>query len=305
MKIIIVNQSRPDAHAFCLSNWLLVCCLLCVVTFCFSTGIFFASYIADSQSVVSLSKDEIVNWRSAIEKQGQDISSVKVSTDRELSAIAVQVARLHGRLLRLDALGERIIAIANLDSDEFDFSIPAAQGGEEANEYGSHEIPAFMRTLDDVAIRVGRREQQLEVLEGFLLDKKIRKDVFIEGRPLAKGWISSEFGYRTDPFTGRIVWHKGIDFAGKEGSKVFSVGAGVVTWSGERGGYGELVEISHGKGFVTRYAHNRNTLVKRGQIVEKGQEIACIGNTGRSTGPHVHFEVIKDGRNVNPAHFVR
>ncbi|HEX4389201.1 MAG TPA: M23 family metallopeptidase, partial [Steroidobacteraceae bacterium] len=125
-----------------------------------------------------------------------------------------------------------------------------------------------------------------------------------EGRPVANGFISSYFGERADPFDGLETFHKGVDFAGTPGSPVVAVAAGVVTWAGERTGYGRLIEINHGDGFATRYAHNERTLVTVGQTVKRGERIALMGSTGRSTGPHVHFEVLRNGRQVNPLSFV-
>ncbi|WLD59652.1 M23 family metallopeptidase [Salinispirillum sp. LH 10-3-1] len=116
--------------------------------------------------------------------------------------------------------------------------------------------------------------------------------------------MSSRFGYRTDPFTGRITWHNGLDFAGRQGIDVMAVAAGVVVYSGDRGGYGNTVDINHGGGYVTRYAHNKENLVSVGDIVEKGQPIALLGSTGRSTAPHVHFEVYLNGRAVDPAPYI-
>jgi murein DD-endopeptidase MepM/ murein hydrolase activator NlpD len=131
------------------------------------------------------------------------------------------------------------------------------------------------------------------------------KSAIPSGKPVKNGWVSSYYGYRTDPFNGKKVFHDGLDFAGKEGSKVYAVADGIVTWKGRRNGYGELVEIDHGNGYVTRYAHNKTVIAEQGQKVTKGQAIALMGSTGRSTGPHVHFEVLRDGKSVNPYKFVQ
>jgi murein DD-endopeptidase MepM/ murein hydrolase activator NlpD len=137
-----------------------------------------------------------------------------------------------------------------------------------------------------------------------MLSRDLNDSIRPEGRPVLQGFISSYFGERNDPITGREEFHKGVDFAGNEGDAVVAVAAGVVTWSGERSGWGNLVEIDHGKGYVTRYAHNERTLVTVGQTVTRGQSIALMGSTGHSTGPHVHFEVLHNGRQVNPLAFI-
>jgi murein DD-endopeptidase MepM/ murein hydrolase activator NlpD len=117
--------------------------------------------------------------------------------------------------------------------------------------------------------------------------------------------MSSYYGRRTDPFTGKPANHKGVDFAGKAGASVFAVADGVVTWSSKRYGYGELVEINHGNGYSTRYAHNSENLVAVGDEVSKGETVALMGDTGRATGPNLHFEVLHQGKQVNPVNFVR
>ena len=126
-----------------------------------------------------------------------------------------------------------------------------------------------------------------------------------QGRPVNSGWISSYFGKRTDPFTGKPANHRGVDFAGKMGAEIIAVADGVVTWSSSRYGYGELVEINHGNGYSTRYAHNSENLVAVGDEVRKGQTVALMGETGRATGPNLHFEVLKNGHRVNPVNFIR
>ena len=127
----------------------------------------------------------------------------------------------------------------------------------------------------------------------------------MSGLPVLKGWVSSHYGQRTDPFSGKLAMHNGLDFAGKEGSDVVAVAAGVVTWTGSKTGYGELVEISHDDGYVTRYAHNKENLVRAGDVVRKGETIALMGSSGRSTGAHVHYEVYKHGRPVDPSSYLR
>jgi len=158
--------------------------------------------------------------------------------------------------------------------------------------------------IDRLDKRVQLRDSQLSALENVILARDLKKQIHPEGRPVNQGFISSYFGEREDPFTGREAYHKGVDFAGSAGEDVVAVAAGVVTWSGERSGYGNLVEINHGDGYVTRYAHNERTLVKVGDTVKRGETIALMGSTGHSTGPHVHFEVLRNGRQVDPLSFI-
>ena len=133
----------------------------------------------------------------------------------------------------------------------------------------------------------------------------MESDSFIGGKPLDSGWIASGFGQRPDPFTGKLSFHSGIDFtSGKPGAEINTVAAGVVTWSGPKSRYGLTVEGNHGNGFVTRYSHAEELFVGVGDLVRKGQNIALVGSTGRSTGPHVHFEIYKNGRVVDPTVYI-
>ena len=158
--------------------------------------------------------------------------------------------------------------------------------------------------LADLESKVELRDAQLAALENVILARELNKQIVPDGRPVRAGFISSYFGQRQDPFSGHQVFHKGLDFAGKAGAEVVSVAAGVVTFTGHRSGYGSLVEVSHGNGYVTRYGHNQKIMVQVGQTVQRGESLALIGSTGRSTGPHVHFEVLRNGRQVNPMSFI-
>jgi murein DD-endopeptidase MepM/ murein hydrolase activator NlpD len=212
---------------------------------------------------------------------------------------------MNANVIRLDALGKRLTRMANLDDGEFDFGHPPALGGAESGADGQPaQIPNLSAMVDDLQSQLSSREQQLGVLENLILTRELNKQVYPEGRPVQEGWISSYFGRRADPFTGYSAVHKGLDFAGPEGTRVMSVAAGLVTYAGDRAGYGQMVEINHGNGLSTRYCHNEKLLVKQGDMVRKGQEVALMGSTGRSTGPHLHFEVLKNGTQVDPLRFI-
>lgn len=240
-----------------------------------------------------------------VQVQRDILEKTKQQSEDELKAITRRIAEMQARLTRLDALGERLIDVAKLRNDEFDFSQAPAVGGPGELDLGeAYEKPKFMSAVDQLLFDIERREEQLAVMESLLENRKLRSDVFIAGRPIKRGWMSSRFGRRTDPFTGRLAWHKGVDFAGKEGADIITVASGVVTWAEERYGYGLMVEVNHGGGFSTRYAHCKEILVKVGDVVRKGQLLAEMGSTGRSTGPHVHFEVWKNGSAVDPTRYI-
>ncbi len=236
------------------------------------------------------------------------IEEVTRNAKENMDALALRLGKLQAHVIRLDALGQRLTQMANLDKGEFNFEQPPAQGGPLSKtddpSIASMELPDFLESLEELAVQIEDRSQQLGVLEEMIMTRNLQAEVVPAGRPITRGWLSSYYGMRTDPFSGRRAHHSGIDFAGKEGSDVVSVAAGVVTYSGPRSGYGNLVEVNHGKGYVTRYGHNKENLVKVGDTIKKGQVIAKMGSTGRSTGPHVHFEVIVNGRAVNPKKYI-
>jgi murein DD-endopeptidase MepM/ murein hydrolase activator NlpD len=243
-------------------------------------------------------------WREVLKQQDQEIRIASEEARNNLEATALRLAQLQARIVRLDALGERLTTVAKLDEGEFDFSGPPAVGGPISETETDTTPENYLYQLDQLSSDIANREQQLGVLETLLVDRKIQNDVFIAGRPVRKGWMSSRFGQRIDPITGKQAWHNGVDFAGKEGAEVNTVAAGVVVYASRRNGYGRMVEVNHGGGFSTRYGHHKELLVKVGDIVKKNQTIGLMGSSGRSTGPHVHFEVYKNGRVVDPSSYI-
>jgi murein DD-endopeptidase MepM/ murein hydrolase activator NlpD len=169
---------------------------------------------------------------------------------------------------------------------------------------GSARIPDITRQIDDLQRKLEQRDGQLLALENVILSRTLTEAVRPEGRPVLEGYISSPFGGRADPFDGHEAVHRGVDIAGQMGSEVLAVATGVVTRAGPASGYGNLVEINHGSGYSTRYGHNQEVLVTVGDTVTRGQLIARMGSTGRSTGPHVHFEVLRNGQQVDPLLFI-
>jgi murein DD-endopeptidase MepM/ murein hydrolase activator NlpD len=249
--------------------------------------------------------DQLGNWSAELLKQKAQIEDTKRVLQEKVNALAMRVGQMNANVIRLDALGKRLTRMANLDDGEFDFGHPPALGGAESGVDGQPaQIPNLTAMVDDLQTQLSSREQQLGVLENMILTRELNKQVYPEGRPVAEGWISSYFGRRADPFTGYSAVHKGLDFAGPEGTKVTAVAAGLVTYAGDRSGFGEMVEINHGNGLATRYCHNEKLLVKQGDMVRKGQDLALMGSTGRSTGPHLHFEVLKNGAQVDPLRFI-
>jgi murein DD-endopeptidase MepM/ murein hydrolase activator NlpD len=249
--------------------------------------------------------DEASAWRRTLASQRAEISAARREADERLDALASRVGQMHAHMIRIDALGRRLTEMAGLDKGEFDFDREPPRGGPETLiEGASMTAPHVTDLLDRLAEQLRDREHQLLVLENLISTRNITKQLLPGGRPVAQGWISSYYGTRSDPITGRRAFHKGIDFAGPAGTQVIAVAAGVVTRAGEHKGYGRTVEVNHGNGYVTRYGHNARLLVTVGETVKKGQVIALTGSTGRSTGPHLHFEVLKNGQPINPLTFV-
>ena len=253
-----------------------------------------------------LSRDVVDQWQQKLEAQKQELDSVKGEAREKMGALTVRLAEIQAKMIRVEALGEHLINVAKLEQGEFDFSKqPAVGGPEEVGELSeAFQQPTFQGVLSDLSVQLEEREQQLDILESMLVNRKIKGGAYIAGRPIERGWLSSHYGRRTDPFTGKLAWHKGVDFAGREDSGVVTVASGVVTWSGDRHGYGNMIEVNHGDGYVTRYGHNKENLVEIGEVVRKGDKIALMGSTGRSTGPHVHFEVYRNGKAVNPKYYI-
>lgn len=267
----------------------------------------FAGYSMGVNDVVVQKERLAESLRTELGLQREDIETAKQAAQENINALTLRLAELQSRVVRLDALGERLTEMADLEKGEFDFNSAPALGGPAEIADGLHEpeLNDFMVSFDGLSAQLDDREQQLAVLESLLMSKNLEDDVFPAGFPAEKGWLSSFFGTRTDPFTGRPAQHNGVDIAGKLGTKILAVASGVVTWSGDRYGYGTMVEVNHGNGYVTRYAHNSENLVAAGDTVKKGQPLGMMGSSGRSTGPHVHFEVLRHGRVVDPVKYVR
>lgn len=250
--------------------------------------------------------DTISEWQSELYQQRLELESAEKQINANLEALTQRLGLLQGHISRLDALGSRLVSMAKLDKDEFDFgSEPGLGGSEEAAEGLDMSSAEITRSIERVELALLEREQQLDLLSELILHDSLEKKVKPSGFPVQKGWISSSYGYRADPFTGKRQFHKGVDIAAATGDLITSVAGGIVTVAEKHRAYGMVVEVDHGNGYVTRYAHASNLLVKLGDVVKKGQPVATIGSTGRSTGPHLHFEVIKEGRNVNPSRVLR
>lgn len=268
----------------------------------FALGTLVGSATAEREDAATLEA-----WSAELAAQREAVTAARQAVENQVGALAARVGQMHARLVRLDALGKRLTEVANLDRGEFDFDAPPAVGGPDGGAEAAGEAPS-VPVLDDMLDALSRsiedRSRQLAALETLILSRELARQVVPGGRPVESGYISSFFGSRTDPFHGKTAFHAGLDFAGAPGTRVLAVADGIVSFAGRDGNFGKLVELTHGNGYVTRYAHNSTLLVQEGQTVRRGDEIALMGSTGRSTGTHLHFEVLREGRPVNPLSFV-
>jgi murein DD-endopeptidase MepM/ murein hydrolase activator NlpD len=306
MQLILLSKGRGRlGHANLASGrtWLVIA----VVALTVCTGAFYAG-ISAARVFGITTQVQADTWRAELAQQQAIVESTRRSLQQNLDALALRLGQMNAHVVRLDALGTRLTQMAGLQDGEFDFSSEPPLGGPEEPvalaDTASMQINGIVNALQVLDDQLTDRGRQLNVLEDLLLNRKLRDEVHPGGRPVTAGYISSQFGSRTDPFTGRLAFHKGVDFAGRAGAEVIAVASGVVTWSGERYGYGQLVEINHGNGYVTRYAHNVDNLVAVGDTVKRGQVIARMGGTGRATGPNLHFEVLVNDRPVDPLTYV-
>lgn len=234
------------------------------------------------------------------------IERLSVENENNINALAVRLAELKATATRLDALGERLVQLGKLDPEEFDFGqSPPIGGPEMIISGGQSNTTDISRSINQLGAVLNSQFARLDALQLLLMDRNLESERTPAGWPVSSGWISSGFGERNDPFTGKKAVHEGVDFAGTKGTDVLGVASGVVTWAGARQGYGKLLEIDHGNGYITRYAHNDELLVEAGDGITAGQTIAKMGKTGRASSPHVHFEVLHKGQPVNPYEFIK
>jgi len=240
-------------------------------------------------------------------QQLHEVANLEQTVADRFDYLNISIAKLQSEIVRMKAMAEKIIDISDINLEEFDFSLEVPIGGED-----DISIPISIENQEENIIKnvyitksqIADQLIQLQLLNEVLVGKSDKQQRKVKGFPTEIGWVSSDYGMRKDPFTGKIAFHRGIDIAGKEDSAVETIAKGVVVRVAQQKGYGYVVDIDHGDGYKTRYAHNAAVLVSQGEVVAKGQQIATIGSTGRSTGPHIHLEVIKNGRRVDPLEYI-
>ncbi|MFZ5722366.1 MAG: M23 family metallopeptidase [Pseudomonadota bacterium] len=308
MQVIILDPKRGISRTIRLPErwylWLGVLLLALPMLGAWGGYAWYADRAGDPVVSGEVGRDAATVWRDRLAAQREAITEARERAEEKLRAMTVRVAEMQAKLLRLDALGERLARTTRIGTQEFDFSRPPPVGGPEEAGSPAYQQPDFVATLDRLATHIDARETELKVLENLLSGGRLREESFLAGNPVHVGYLSSTFGYRIDPFHGNVAFHRGIDFAGPSGADIVATGDGIVTYAGTHAGYGNMVEITHGDGISTVYAHASRVLVRVGDIVREDQVVAKLGNTGRSTGPHVHYEVRRNGVAINPATFV-
>ncbi|MFM9971079.1 MAG: M23 family metallopeptidase [Burkholderiales bacterium] len=224
-----------------------------------------------------------------------------------LNAMAVKLGQMQAQLMRLDALGDRVSSLAGLKPGEFRFNENPGRGGAVSTSMPPQNISLadFGRQLELLSRHLENRTDSLGILETTLFDVRVKRRLLPTVTPVDVGWNASSFGWRLDPFTGQNALHEGVDFIADAGTPIFAAAGGVVIAAEVHHQYGKMIEIDHGNDFITRYAHASKLLVKPGDVVQRGRKIAEVGSTGRSTGPHLHFEVRYRGVAQNPARFLQ
>ncbi len=241
--------------------------------------------------------------QASAEQHQAELEQMRRGAQQEVNAMAARLGELQAQANRLNALGERLTRVGQLEDGEFDFNEPVGIGGDDEATYDMS--PAELEEgVDKLGKQFAASGQQLSVLEALLFNRELDRNATPGRMPIANSYITSGFGGRADPFGRGAQNHKGIDFKANVGDPVLAVADGVVAFAGVKGGYGNVIDVDHGNGYITRYAHNSRLLVKAGDLVRVGQEVAKAGSSGRSTGAHVHFEVWQDGRVLNPRKFL-
>ncbi|MEO9079149.1 MAG: M23 family metallopeptidase [Rhodanobacter sp.] len=306
MQIILVSRARKLPKTLDLADrhlrWKLLSLISLAVVGCMAAGVALALMIT---APGGRSLAQIRHLQEQVHQQESQVATVRVDAQRSLDALAMKLGQLQAQSTRLNALGERLVQVGKLDSGEFNFEQSPAVGGVEDADGAAYALPTGLEgSIQQLARQFDTQQAQLSALQSLLLDARIESNLKPTGMPVP-GYISSYFGVRPDPFDGHSARHTGIDIATPFGTSVHAVAEGMVTFAGVRNGYGNVVEIDHGNGYMTRYAHNSKLDVHPGQHVQVGDVVAQAGSTGRSTGSHVHFEVWYDGRVINPLAFVR
>jgi murein DD-endopeptidase MepM/ murein hydrolase activator NlpD len=302
MNIILVSNHLAKTRSITLGipHMLLAMLALMIVTLAMASALqnvllrFAPKSLSDAAQIVLLGGREAEQRKQQLHLQAS------------LQAMAAKVGQMQAQMQRLDALGIRLAEVAGMNHAEFNFDKPVAQGGPLIiNTDIAISEATLQQQLAQIATTVSDRSDKLSALQTILMQNQLNQKLLPTIAPVTTGWYSSNFGWRVDPFTGNSAMHEGVDFVVPEGTPIYASAGGVIAYSDKHPSYGNMVEIEHGNDMVTRYAHASKLLVKVGQVVRRGEQIAEVGSTGRSTGNHLHFEVRYKGSAQNPVRFLK
>lgn len=302
MNIILVSHGMAKTRSITLGGKqiTLVVVLLLVLTMLFASALqnvllrFAPQSLGDAARAMLMSSREV------------ELQKQQAYLQASLQAMAAQVGQMQAQMQRLDALGGRLAKITGMNPAEFSFDKPAAQGGPLVTGASSEVLAGdLQRQLDSLTRVVSDRGDKLSALQTMLMQNQLSQKLLPSVAPVKDGWYSSNFGWRVDPFNGQSAMHEGVDYVVPEGTPIYASAGGVVSYADNHPSYGNMVEIEHGNDIITRYAHASKVLVKVGQVVRRGEKIAEVGSTGRSTGNHLHFEVRYKGSAQNPVRFLK
>jgi murein DD-endopeptidase MepM/ murein hydrolase activator NlpD len=300
MNIILVSDSLAKSRSMTLSQGQ----VLAVAFGILLAGFFLAmaTYMVTMRFAVDLRNPYLRTLLSALHQD--DLKRSEAEMKDNLSSLAVKVGELQARILRLDAFGERLAKALNIKREEFRFDEKPPQGGPAVMPGRELTVSEFEKMLDDLGRTLDDRSDKLGVLDSYLMDDRLARKAIPTTMPVPMSYYSSNYGYRLDPITGRNSFHTGVDLIAPHGTPVVAAAGGVVSIVGFIPEYGNIVDVDHDNGLTSRYAHLSKSLVKVGDVVLKGQNIAHVGATGRTTGAHLHFEVREKGIPLNPNKFL-
>jgi len=248
-------------------------------------------------------KNQMEMAQSRYTEQAGELQSRIDSDRRQMAVYARNIGTIQARLARLDALGSKLVDHASLDSAEFNFGLQPAFGGPRLASADPY-LGGLNLSIERLDARLADLDVQLAAVDYLMEQGREEKAARPHAWPTEHGWLSSNYGLRADPFTGERARHNGVDIANRFGAPVLAASRGIVTFAGKMKDFGHMVEVDHGYGYVTRYGHMSALAVQVGEEVSDGQLVGRVGSTGRSTGPHLHYEVHRFGRHMNPAKFL-
>ena len=302
MNIILVSDSLAKSRSFTLSQTQLVLIALGMLVSGFILAM--ATYVVTMKFAVDLRNPYLRTLLAALHEE--ELKRTEAEMKESLGTLAVKVGELQARILRLDAFGERLAKAAGIKQSEFRFDEIPGQGGPAPAAGAGRDltVPEFQQMLAEISRVLDDRSDKLGVLDSKFMDDRLARKSVPTTMPVATGYYSSNYGYRIDPITGRSTFHTGVDIIAVPGTPVVAAAGGVIAAVERQTEYGNIVDIDHDNGLTSRYAHLSKSLVRVGDVVLKGQLIAQVGNTGRTTGPHLHFEVREKGIPLNPNKFL-